>query len=76
MISAMHTYLEIFLRLLAKLERVVLRHSDDDVTGSGRELELRQEVTGAVPQRHFPETQTHAASPREIHSTARFTVRL
>lgn len=44
---------EIFLRLLAKLGRVVLRDSDDDVTGSGRALELWQEVTRAVPQRHF-----------------------
>lgn len=48
------THFVVVLWLLAKLWRVVLSDSHDDVAAGGGEFELRDQLAGAVPDRHLP----------------------
>lgn len=48
-----------FLRLLAKLWRVVLSNSHNNLTAGGGEFELRDQLAGAVPNCHLPANSRH-----------------
>lgn len=57
-----------------ELWRVVLSDGHDDVAAGGGEFELREELAGAVPQRHLPERKTHPEGTNtrqiELHKPA------